>query len=103
MTVYDIHTPTGELLAFEIDHQTVGRRGVLRVVRSIPGVRVVRVPRRLLSWFREDVFCVFEIGGARFEIWEPFGDSSRYWIGPTGKPRAPVEEISVVRAAFARA
>ena len=63
---------------------------------------MVRRPR-LLSWRREEVFCEFLLGGARFEIWEPYGDNSRYWIGPAGANAAdmrPTEEIARVREAF---
>jgi hypothetical protein len=49
---------------------------------------------------RQEEFCTFEVQGQKFKAWEPWGDSSRYWIGP----EAPswCEQISVVRAAFIR-
>jgi hypothetical protein len=51
-----------------------------------------------LSWFREEQFCEFEVEGQRFVIEEPYGDNSRYWIGP--EPPAWCEQIGVVRDAF---
>ena len=73
----------------------LGRRGALRILERVPGVKVVRKPKRFASWFRETVFCEFEIDGVRFEIEEPFGDNSRYWIGG---PRFTAEFEKVAHA-----
>lgn len=61
---------------------------------------VLRGPARL-SAFREEQFCEFEVEGQRFIVWEPFGDNSRYWVGP--EPAVWCKEVDVVRAAFRRA
>ena len=48
----------------------------------------------------------FSLDDIRYEIWEPFGDSSRYWIGPARIDPAevvPTAEVVRVRDAFARA
>lgn len=103
MKIYDIHTKDGGLLAFEVENTFLGRRGVVRVVRSIPGARIVCAPVRILSWFREEVFCVFEVDGVPFKAWEPYGDNSRYWIGPSGENIVPVPALAPIRAAFADA
>ena len=39
--------------------------------------------------------------GQRFLVEEPFGDNSRYWIGP--EPPVWCEQIDVVRRAFLNA
>jgi hypothetical protein len=70
------------------------------IVSGIPGVSILRGPL-LLSWrWREQEFGVFELGGDQFLVWEPFGDNSRYWVGPivAGKWSPHLE---TVRAAFA--
>jgi len=71
----------GRLRAFEIENVALDRRGVAALVRQLPGVRVLRAPR-LLSWWREETFCEFELGTIRFSASEPFGDNSCYWIAP---------------------
>lgn len=81
MIVYEQRNRIGQLRSFEIENALIGRRGVVRVLRRIPEVTITRVPKRILSWFREDDFCTFEIGGTQFLVEEPFGDNSRYWIG----------------------
>ena len=97
MRTYDLTDKEGRLTAFEVDNIVLGRRGVAAVVRRLPGVRLMRGPR-VLSWFREEEFCEFEVDGIRFVAWEPFGDNSRFWIGP--QPLSFVEQTETVRAAF---
>jgi hypothetical protein len=98
VTVYDIKDVDGRVFAFEINNFPIGRRGVRRVLERIPGCRLVRGPKRFLSWFREDEFCEFEVEGIKFVVAEPYGDNSRYWIGP--EPTRWVPQIAAVRDAF---
>lgn len=97
MKIYPIKDKEGRVFAFEVDGFLLDRRRVCRILRSIPGVKMLRSPGSL-SRSREDEFCEFEISGQRFVAWEPFGDSSRYWIGP--EPPQWGEQISVVLDAF---
>lgn len=98
MRTYDMYDADGKLHAFEVDSLRFGRGGVVRVVRNIPGVRLTREPLGWLSWVWEDVFCEFELDGARFSIEEPFGDNSRYLI--SAEPPGHVPQMERVRAAF---
>lgn len=100
MRVYDLRNAQGEIYAFEISNCWISRVGVAHIAGRIPGARMVRTPR-YFSWHSPDEFCEFTVDGVLFAAWEPFGDSSRYWIGP--KPARPVSELSVVRAAFVAA
>jgi len=107
MKIYGIPSSSDRFAAFEIDNGRIGRRGACRVVRSIPGAMLLKEPV-LLSWFREDVFCKFQVGNQLFEIEEPFGDNSRYWVGPAGvgtngKLLEWTPEIELVRRAFEQA
>ena len=67
------------------------------IARRISGVKLLKAPR-LLSWFREEVFCEFELGQVKFKAFEPFGDNSRYWIGP--EDRRWHAEIEAIIQAF---
>ena len=98
MKVYDIRDPQDRIFAFEIENLGVGRRGVCRIVERIPGAKVTRRPK-FLSWFREAEFCEFTVDGESFAAEEPWGDNSRYWIGP--KPPRWVAQAEKVRDAFA--
>ena len=95
MRVYDLTDELGRIYAFEVDTTLLGRRGACNVAARIPGVRIVR-RHRLFSGDEE--FCEFELDGQRFKAWEPFGDNSRYWIGPEPPKWCP--QIERVRAAF---
>jgi hypothetical protein len=81
MTTYPLYDVERRLFAFEVSNLRISRRGVCRVVQSIPGASLTRRPR-VLSWFREDVFCEFDVDGETYIAEEPWGDNSRYWIGP---------------------
>ena len=100
MLVHDLKDSQGRVFAFEVPNFVLGRSGAVAIVRSIPRVRLIRGPVRW-SWFREESFCEFKVDSRRFVIWEPFGDNSRYWVGP--EPPAWCEEVDVVRRAFLRA
>jgi hypothetical protein len=100
MRTYDLQDAQGRIFAFEVANAGIGRRGAVAIVRTIPGVRIVRSPRPF-SGFREEEFCEFEVNGRRFVIMEPFGDNSRYWVGP--EPAVWCEETGLVREAFVRA
>ena len=75
MRTYPLHDAQGQLVAFEVS-SLLGRRLARRVIAAFPCANIVS------SSLREDQFCEFEIAGIRFAIEEPFGDNSRYWIGP---------------------
>jgi hypothetical protein len=80
MRTHPVRNEEGRLFAFEIS-SLLGRRFASRIAATVPGVRV------LASNLRSDAFCEFEVAGETFIIEEPFGDNSRYWVGPVGAGR----------------
>jgi hypothetical protein len=100
MKTFDLYDKEGRLHAFEVHNALLGRRGLLAVVKAIPGATITRKPLLLFSWFREEEFCEFTIGDLLFVACEPFGDNSRYWIG--AKQPGWCAELPAVRDAFAR-
>ena len=96
MRTYDLTDQQGRVFAFEIDNVWMDRASVAAVVRTIPGARLKELH---VSWFGPDEFCEFEVGGITFVAWEPYGDNSRYWIGP--RPPEFSEHTATIRAAFA--
>jgi hypothetical protein len=91
MAVHDIRDKDGRVFAFEVDNLFLSREKVRRIIESIHGVGAI-------SSQKEEVFLKFDVEGRHFEVWEPFGDNSRYWIGP--EPAEWCEPIDRVRAAF---
>ena len=63
-----------------------------RVLESVQGVTGVR-----RNWFNEDRFS-FSFLGRPCVVNEPFGDNSRYWIGPAEKQ--PALDMRPVHEAF---
>lgn len=94
MKTYPEYTKDNRLHSFEIENLLCGRNKAVKIVENISGVKFLRRSRRLFSWFREEVFCEFELDGVHFQIDEPFGDNSRYWIGSSQKENsAPIEKV----------
>lgn len=93
MKTYPILRGDGGLQAFEIGRTWTSLRTVARVLRSVRGVSNVRSPnvaeKRLL----------FDFNDSQCEVWEPFGDNSRYWIGPSDGATC---DIAPLHDAFAR-
>ena len=104
---HGIKSDDGKEFAFEVDNFHLGRAGLCRLVSLIPGCVVVRKPSRFRWSFEdEEEFCEFELDGVRFVAWEPYGDNSRYWVGPkspAGTPPKWCPQVDRVREAFVQA
>ena len=92
MKIYEGHDKEGKLVYFEVPHLLLSRRTAINIVKSIPGVEVIK------EEIREDVFFTFKVGDRIFEIWEPYGDNSRFHIGE--KPVQNSNELEVVKQRF---
>jgi hypothetical protein len=66
--------------AFEVENVYVTPSRAATVLRSVDGVSDMR--QRSLFRGPTDVHVRFQYRGVPFVIWEPYADSSRYWIGP---------------------
>ena len=97
MRTYELLDDEGRLYAFEVNNTGLGRNRFCRVVENVPGARIVRRPK-FLSWFREEVFCEFDVDGVTYIGWEPYGDNSRFWVGP--EPTAWHPQTELVRESF---
>jgi len=79
MKVWEFRDDKGRTCSISVP-SLAGRRRVTYIVSQVPGVTIVRRPKPFLSWFREEVFCEFDLDGQSYQIDEPFGDNSRYDI-----------------------
>ena len=96
MKIWDIKDKSGRIFAFEIAN--FGRYRACRFIGRIPGVKVLRRQRHF-QIMSDDEFCEFEVEGQKFVIEEPFGDNSRFWVGPNPLNWCP--QIDQVRSVFA--
>jgi hypothetical protein len=96
METFSQHNDRGEVCAFEIPSgHFLSSAGVVRFLSRCPGVQVERV-RRLFE-VGNDVHAIFTLDEDRYLVWEPYGDNSRYWIGPEGEARPP-QSLAKLRA-----
>ncbi len=80
MQTYPIMDKQGYPFAFEIENAYVGTRAISRLLESLNGVSAVRARTLFGKW--EDVHIWFQYKDRDYVVLEPYGDSSRYWIGP---------------------
>ena len=103
MKTYDLKDGDGQLYAFEVG-SLLFRNGVSHILRRIPGVSIVWAPSRFKAPSGAvDAFCEFELEDVRFIVCEPWGDNSRYWVGPKvddGKAPHATSQIGSIRDAF---
>jgi hypothetical protein len=98
MKTFDVHHKDGWLLGFEVSNLLIGRRGVARLLGTVPGIRITKRP----AWFRDGaLFCSFELDGSSFFAEEPCNDSSRFLIAATSTVEPDL--IRRVREPFDRA
>jgi hypothetical protein len=92
MKIYEGHDKEGKLAYFEVPNLLLSRRMAIKIAKSIPGVEVIK------EKIKEDGFCTFKLGDRNFEIWEPFGDNSRYHIGE--RPVTNSNELEIIKQRF---
>jgi hypothetical protein len=97
VNTYPLKNKTGQVFAFEIDRLLIGSRLISKVLRQIPGVTEIRVRRLFQRPF--DIQAEFRFQDQQFMVWEPYADSSRYWIGPNTSDKEAID-ISTIEMAF---
>lgn len=99
MQLREILDDAGRLVGLEVDSFPRGRRGLCRILRTVPRVRIRRAPR-FVAWFSEEPFCVFEVNGEIYHAADRTGANARYWIGP--KVPGAASQMERVREALMR-
>ena len=93
MRTYPSTSDDGSIKAFEISSSYFWSLGDMRrTLESVNGVSEVR-----RNWFNDDRYSFFYQGRACV-VNEPYGDNSRYWIGPT--ELEPALDLGPVHDAF---
>lgn len=80
MRTYPIRDENGQPFAVEVDMVYCGLRNLLRVIASSEGVASAVIGKGHTGG--ADVRATFRYQGEDYVVTEPFGDNSRYWIGP---------------------
>jgi hypothetical protein len=87
----------GHLIAFEIEAIYYSRNAIAEILKTVKGVSDVQFGGRFGS--NNDVRLMFNFQNSSFIVWEPYGDNSRYWIGPMESSQKPVD-IRTIELAF---
>ncbi len=98
METYPINTNDGTKIGFEIDLVYIGSKRIAQLLSKLDGVTNVR--RRRMFDSNKEFHVEFDLYGEAFVVWEPYGDSSRYWICPKDKNLLGQIDISNLEAAF---
>lgn len=80
MKTYRLLRQDGFPYAFEVANVYVGPRRVVEILTGIQGVSDIRLGKAFDK--SSDTRVRFKFRGHEFVVWEPYGDNSRYWIGP---------------------
>ncbi len=95
MKTYPHVRSDGTVASFEVSNAFPWSLGFMRrLLTSVEGVSGYK-----RQWFNDDRFA-FVYCGRPCVVNEPFGDNSRYWIGPTEKD--PPLDLRDIHEAFAR-
>ena len=81
MDVYSVMTAAGQRApVFQIDVAYAGPRAIAKILSTVGGVSEIATRRFIVS--PRDIHIRFLFRGVPFVVLEPWGDNSRYWIGP---------------------
>lgn len=97
MKIYEGRDEKGALVYFEVPNHFLSRIAACKLVAAIPGANVT-FRQRPFTVFADEVFCKFELGGRNFELWEPFGDNSRFHVAAL--PLTACVEMETLRKVF---
>lgn len=89
MQTYPLFNQSGRLFAFEIEKVSVGRDKIGSLLGGVGDVSNVTVSRSFIP--ADAVHVDFVYNGQRYVVWEPWGGSSRFWIGPREESDEPVD------------
>jgi hypothetical protein len=98
LRTYPLTNDSGAIYAFEVGNALLSPREIARLVKSSLGASITAGPLGYAS--AEDMRLRFRYAGIEFEVVEPFGDNSRYWIGPAGEKPTRVPEIDKLNELF---
>lgn len=82
--------------AFEVENAYIAASTIAQLLQQVEGVTEVQ-PRKKLSG-SSDVHVEFKYRGQPYIVWEPYGDSSRYWIGPKDGVEAGGDSTAIEQA-----
>lgn len=93
MTTFPVISDGEKIFAFEIENAYISPSQIAQLLCMVDEVSEVKIRKPFHS--DSEIHVRFSFRGISCVVWEPFGDNSRYWIGPENKPydRIDITEI----------
>ena len=79
METFSIKDNKDSQFAFEIENIYLSLNKVGKLLSTLEGIKINKIRKPFEA---SEYLIEFDYKGRLYEVWEPFGDSSRYWIGP---------------------
>lgn len=95
MKTFPLRRADGAQFAFEIGNTFISLSQISKIIGSVESVKDIQRVRG------SDDRISFTFAGEPFVVHEPWGDNSRYWVGPV-EPGNSVVDISPLHEAFLR-
>jgi len=99
MKTFPIESKDGHCFAFEIENAYIASGQIVQLLQEVEGVTDIRARKPFSS--SSDIHVSFGYKGQEFVVWEPYGDSSRYWIGPKDENEHSTD-VTVLQEVFAK-
>ncbi|HSN21269.1 MAG TPA: hypothetical protein VLS49_11360 [Usitatibacter sp.] len=80
MRTFPTSTEQANRASFEVNNVLVSRRIAAKILKNVPNVSDVRLEGHFGGV--NDIRVSFKYFGQDYVVWEPYGDNTRYWIGP---------------------
>ena len=84
-------------IAFEIENAYIGVGTIVRLLAGIIGITDIRKRKPFIG--SSEIHVEFKYLNRDYIVWEPYGDSSRYWIGPKN-PDECTDDIGIIDNTF---
>ena len=98
METYPIKDNDGFQHGFEIEVVYVSPKKISKILSKVDGV--TNIQNRKMFDMGNEIHIEFDFLGEKFVVWEPYGDSSRYWLCLKDKHSTSRPDISRLEKAF---
>jgi hypothetical protein len=98
MRTYPLTEDSGAIIGFQVSNAFLSPREIARLVKSALGASITAGPQGYAS--SGEMRLRFRYAGTEFEVFEPFGNNSRYWIFPAAEKPVRVPEMDRLHELF---
>ena len=95
MKTYPISNENGVQVAFEIENVYINCKSIAKLLHELSDIKSIKMQKLFTN---TEYRIEFVYKGIDCVVWEPFGDNSRYWIGPRSpeKDKVDIQKIQTL-------